>query len=135
MRRRETGNRVALRERLDHPHALSAIEGVEAIRIPGVVPEIHGPAIDVHDRRRRSHKSRCAIVVEKVRPGDQLDEPPDDGIRRHGPLRVAEHEAVHVHALALPHALVGGEKEAAPAGDRSAQRSTELVPLEAVRLR
>src|SRR6476659_1985670 len=54
------------------------------------------------------------------------------GCRR--PLLVAEDEAVKVDSLPLREPCVGAKKKCPAAPDRATDRSTELVPLEGVRI-
>ena len=108
---------------------------MEAIVLAGVVLDVDRPAILIGDGRRRSDESRRAVGIEEVRVRDQRNQLPDHRIGRGGALRVAQHDAVQVHALTLSEPFVGGEVERPPALDRAADRSAELVPPERMRIR
>ena len=128
-RRSEPGNAVALRRRFERADELTPVEHVEAIVLAGVVLDVDRPAILIGHGRRRSDESRRAVRIEEVRARDQRNQLPNDRIGRRGALRVAQHDAVQVHALTLSEPFVGGEVERPPAPDRAADRSAELVAL------
>src|SRR4029078_8028974 len=70
-----------------------------------------------------------------VRAGTQSDQAAPRRVGLLLALRVAEHQAIHVHALALALALVGRQEERAGADEGAAERSAELAPLERMRVR
>ena len=130
----EPGDAGSLRSRLGPLDLLPAEEHQDAIAGTGRVPDIGRPRVLVHGCGSGADEPRRAVDVEIVRPGDQRKQPPNGGIGDRRPLRVAQHEAVHVEPLPLSKALVGREEKRAAAKDGTAERASELVALERVRV-
>ena len=131
----EAGNGRSLRSRFDRVQVLAPGEHLELVGAARVLPQVERPGVLVDGGVGRADEARRAIAADEVRARHERDQAAHRGVGRLLALLVAEHQAVHVHALPLPLALVGRQEERVGGDDGAAERSAELVPLEAMRLR
>src|SRR5205807_10212338 len=81
-----------------------------------------GLARGYSERGCRRHKS--------VGSGDQVEQPPDCGIRHLRSLGLTQHAAIHSELLPLAQPFVGDEEERPVRANGTAKRAAELVTLE-----
>src|SRR5215471_5409186 len=93
------------------------------------------PSSELPGRSRRSaDEPAVARGIDDVRARNERKQPLHDGIGDRRALSVGGHQAVQIDFLPLPETLVDSEEKRMVASNRSADRSSELLPPERRRL-